>query len=624
MAATTTGSVTSKSESESINFGLFSSLLSPNKSTTLTESQDVELIARAASQATIAARSIILSGGTQATALSTAKAAALSIIYPKGQYGVGPGSGFLGRRKAKREAHVIAAMALGQVNSALQIRGSDSHLLGTSNNSNRFLQTADTQSYFGSVADSFFQDSRNSVRSENLMSNSIFFANKKDTNASVPQVPNTSGTSTITSKPSKEGIQSDSTAEVKNSTANEMQPTVASIFTTLASLSDLGSHANSTSSNKNLNNNNQESPSLQTPATRGLSNVMKKKPVEVANNQTVVKPPITSSKSPSSAPKKAPLPASRMRSLISKLPSAEDPIYHVKTKDEAKKQPFSVSKRMQQFLDSSSFDTNDDQISDAYHDSYGDSYSAGSSTYGSQESALQGTAEDDTGTEESEESSYLKGKNMGITVASDDKDFFASNATSSMFSSFSEKFLCSPVSMPRESNGIATKHDSRDDGERLRDSTLLALVGLREQEESVCTDESSMYDDDTFTCDDADTYDDTVDDSMEEIDDKKKSSSIQDSMEQLVLRALSATPGGSNLSPAPSKSGSESKTKDNEAEESTNNLKPFPLNQVTSSFSLSKSRSHMNKKMMLPWLGKKSARTSTAANDKKLTDSVSK
>ena len=83
-------------------------------SAVLTDAEESELLSRATSQAMIAARSIILSGGSHATALSTAKAAAQSILVPNTSELEGPtlGKVFLSRRKAKRQAEVVASMAM--------------------------------------------------------------------------------------------------------------------------------------------------------------------------------------------------------------------------------------------------------------------------------------------------------------------------------------------------------------------------------------------------------------------------------------------------------------------------------------------------------------------------------
>jgi hypothetical protein len=81
------------------------------------------LLSKATSQAMIAARSIVMSGGSQQTALSTAKAAAQSILAPhiSDTDTVGTaGQSFLGRRKGKRQAEIVASMALLSVNNSLQ------------------------------------------------------------------------------------------------------------------------------------------------------------------------------------------------------------------------------------------------------------------------------------------------------------------------------------------------------------------------------------------------------------------------------------------------------------------------------------------------------------------------
>ena len=80
---------------------------------------EAELISKATQTAIIAARSILMSGGTEESALKTAKAAAESVLNPaasdcdtvSGRSALG--SAFGGRkRKAKRQAEVVASMAL--------------------------------------------------------------------------------------------------------------------------------------------------------------------------------------------------------------------------------------------------------------------------------------------------------------------------------------------------------------------------------------------------------------------------------------------------------------------------------------------------------------------------------
>lgn len=108
---------------------------------TLTEDQEAEVLSRATSQAIIAARSILLSGGSQATALSTAKAAALSVLMPTA---LGPentnhltamGRQMINRRKAKRQADVVASMAYLSVKNTIQPQMSEqeSHQIEASN-----------------------------------------------------------------------------------------------------------------------------------------------------------------------------------------------------------------------------------------------------------------------------------------------------------------------------------------------------------------------------------------------------------------------------------------------------------------------------------------------------------
>ncbi|GKY98985.1 hypothetical protein MPSEU_000854200 [Mayamaea pseudoterrestris] len=77
----------------------------------LTESEEAELLSHATSQAMTAARSILMAGGSEATALSTAKAAATSILAPSSSDSE-QGRSFLGRRKGKRQAEIVASMAL--------------------------------------------------------------------------------------------------------------------------------------------------------------------------------------------------------------------------------------------------------------------------------------------------------------------------------------------------------------------------------------------------------------------------------------------------------------------------------------------------------------------------------
>lgn len=79
-------------------------------------SQDAVLISQATAQAVEAARAILNAGGSEMTALKTAKAAAISALMPevdsRDESASGIGSSFLRRRKLKRHAEVVASMAL--------------------------------------------------------------------------------------------------------------------------------------------------------------------------------------------------------------------------------------------------------------------------------------------------------------------------------------------------------------------------------------------------------------------------------------------------------------------------------------------------------------------------------
>lgn len=94
----------------------------------MTEAEEGEILSQATAQAMTAARSIIMSGGTQSTALSTAKAAAKSVLMPKRGRGAKPPfvpqqKGFFGRKKGKQQAEIIASMALVSVNSSVGQQG---------------------------------------------------------------------------------------------------------------------------------------------------------------------------------------------------------------------------------------------------------------------------------------------------------------------------------------------------------------------------------------------------------------------------------------------------------------------------------------------------------------------
>lgn len=78
-----------------------------NKKSTARE--QAVILSTATSQATAAAKSILLSGGTQETALSTARAAAESVLLP---YSVDKFGVFSSKRQAKQQAQVVSSMAL--------------------------------------------------------------------------------------------------------------------------------------------------------------------------------------------------------------------------------------------------------------------------------------------------------------------------------------------------------------------------------------------------------------------------------------------------------------------------------------------------------------------------------
>ena len=91
----------------------------------LHDAHEAEVLSQATSQAITAARSILMSGGTESTALSTARAAAQSILVPYAgdPEKVAPSLSFLGRRKARRQADIVASMALLSVKNSLSGTG---------------------------------------------------------------------------------------------------------------------------------------------------------------------------------------------------------------------------------------------------------------------------------------------------------------------------------------------------------------------------------------------------------------------------------------------------------------------------------------------------------------------
>ncbi|OEU11568.1 hypothetical protein FRACYDRAFT_219886, partial [Fragilariopsis cylindrus CCMP1102] len=98
---------------------------SVNSTTRSQKAAEAELISRATQTAIVAARSILMAGGNEEVALKTAKAAAESVLNPmhggsdndsvtgSGRSRSTLGGAFGGRkRKAKRQAEVVASMAL--------------------------------------------------------------------------------------------------------------------------------------------------------------------------------------------------------------------------------------------------------------------------------------------------------------------------------------------------------------------------------------------------------------------------------------------------------------------------------------------------------------------------------
>ena len=112
-------------------FGMRSSSSISALNTMNAKAAEAELISRATQTAIVAARSILMSGGSEEVALKTAKAAAESVLNPMGSDNdtvsgrSSLGSAFGGRkRKAKRQAEVVASMALMSATSGIRPAGS--------------------------------------------------------------------------------------------------------------------------------------------------------------------------------------------------------------------------------------------------------------------------------------------------------------------------------------------------------------------------------------------------------------------------------------------------------------------------------------------------------------------
>lgn len=98
-----------------VTFGTAKSSLSKLSRRSQNTTTDALTLSHATAQAAQAAKAILDAGGSELTALKTAKAAAVSALMPespKQEMTHGIGSSFLRRRKMKRQADVVASMAL--------------------------------------------------------------------------------------------------------------------------------------------------------------------------------------------------------------------------------------------------------------------------------------------------------------------------------------------------------------------------------------------------------------------------------------------------------------------------------------------------------------------------------
>ena len=128
-----TGSMTSMDESKRT----YGTKMSKRKAT---PQEQALLLSKATSQATAAAKSILMSGGTDDTALLTARAAAESVLVapPGERFAVFPN-----KRQAKQQAQVVASMALISAQAA-----TNQFALGTE--ANIFMQAPGVNSFSGS------------------------------------------------------------------------------------------------------------------------------------------------------------------------------------------------------------------------------------------------------------------------------------------------------------------------------------------------------------------------------------------------------------------------------------------------------------------------------------------
>lgn len=104
-----------RSSQSIMSFGTNKSSLSKMSRKSQMATADAIAVSQATAQAAQAAKAILNAGGSELTALKTAKAAAVSALMPDSPHddmSHGIGSSFLRRRKLKRQADVVASMAL--------------------------------------------------------------------------------------------------------------------------------------------------------------------------------------------------------------------------------------------------------------------------------------------------------------------------------------------------------------------------------------------------------------------------------------------------------------------------------------------------------------------------------
>jgi hypothetical protein len=105
-----------KSSASVMSFGTAKSSFSKVSRKSTITAQDALITSQATGQAVQAARAILKAGGSELTALKTAKAAAVSALMPEpsaeNEMTSGIGTSFLRRRRLKRRAEIVASMAL--------------------------------------------------------------------------------------------------------------------------------------------------------------------------------------------------------------------------------------------------------------------------------------------------------------------------------------------------------------------------------------------------------------------------------------------------------------------------------------------------------------------------------